>query len=492
MKFELNIGKNALDTTELIILSAKQKNKKLDISHWNPSDQKNFTKIKSSNHFKGEKNEYFFFNRTNGVSILVIGLGNSNKLTLEELRKIIAKSMQQIKNSNKQIEIILDHFIPQDQSPTETLRAISESILMSLYSFTEFKKSPSLALKKIIVQSKMIDKKEGNKILRQNKIIVDAINVSRDFSNLPPNILNSEEFAKRIVEDAKKLPNVKVKLLRKKDLKKEKMNLFLSVNAGSAYEPQLVHLEYTPQSDFNKHIALVGKGLTFDSGGYSLKPSTSMAGMKFDMTGAATVYGAFRAAVMLNAKTKISCFLGITDNMVNSNATVPDSVVVARNGKSVEILNTDAEGRLVLADVLDYACDQSPDQIIDAATLTGAVLVSLGHEICGVMGNNQELIKNLLNAAKQSDEYMWQLPIIPEFHEDIKSEIADIKNIGGSRFGGSAKAGAFLENFIKKDIAWAHLDIAGIADSQGHLPYCPAKGASGLIIRTLIRHLTDE
>ena len=219
-------------------------------------------------------------------------------------------------------------------------------------------------------------------------------------------------MAKRIKSDMQKeCKGVKVTILGRDALKKQKMGLFLGVNAGSAYAPQLVHLRYVPKkkSKNSKHYALVGKGLTFDSGGYSLKPSGSMINMKFDMAGAATVYGAFRAAVLAKSPHTISCFLGITDNMVNSKATVPDSIHYARSGKSVEILNTDAEGRLVLADVLHYACDFKPDFIVDAATLTGACAMALG-TMCGVMGNNQAFIDRFLRFAKERGEAAWQLP----------------------------------------------------------------------------------
>ena len=176
----------------------------------------------------------------------------------------------------------------------------------------------------------------------------------------------------------------------------------------------------------------------------------------------------------------------MTDNAVNSLATVPDSVVKARNGKTVEILNTDAEGRLILADALDYACDLEPDAIIDAATLTGACLVALGQEVCAVLGNDQKLIDKLLKTAKGQDEYLWQLPIIDEWRADMKkSATADIRNIGTTRYAGTATAAAFLENFIKNDIPWAHFDIAGVCDSQAHLPYCPDKGGSGVMVRTI-------
>jgi len=280
---------------------------------------------------------------------------------------------------------------------------------------------------------------------------------------------------------------VKIKILNKAQIKKEKMGMFLSVNAGSAFEPRLVHLTYVPAKSTSKtkHVALVGKGITFDTGGYCVKPGTSMAGMKNDMGGSATVYGAFRAAVLEKAPVKITCILAITDNAINEHATFPDAIVTARNGKTVEILNTDAEGRLILGDALDYTCDLKPDYIIDAATLTGACLVALGNQVCAVLGNDQNWINEILQAAKDCDEYMWQLPIIEEWRQDIKSKVADIKNIGTPMRAGTAIGAAFLEEFIKNDVKWAHLDVAGVVDSQSHLPYCSPHGASGLIVRTL-------
>jgi leucyl aminopeptidase len=271
------------------------------------------------------------------------------------------------------------------------------------------------------------------------------------------------------------------------------MGMFLSVNAGSAYEPRLVHLTYEPAraTSKTKHIALVGKGITFDTGGYCVKPGASMAGMKNDMGGSATVYGAFRAAVLEKAPVKITCILAITDNAINEHATFPDAIVTARNGKTVEILNTDAEGRLILGDALDYACDQNPQYIIDAATLTGACLVALGNQVCAILGNDQKWVEEILKSAKEKDEYMWQLPIINEWRQDIKSKIADLKNIGTPMRAGTAIGAAFLEEFIKNDVKWAHLDVAGVVDSQSHLPYCSAHGASGLMIRSLTHLLVN-
>ena len=182
----------------------------------------------------------------------------------------------------------------------------------------------------------------------------------------------------------------------------------------------------------------------------------------------------------------------LTDNKINSHATVPDTVITGRNGKTVEILNTDAEGRLILADVVDYACDLKPDAIIDAATLTGACLVALGKEVCAILGNNQKLIDKISENARKTDEYIWQLPIIPEYRDDIKSKVADLKNIGSPMRAGTAIGAAFIEQFIKNDVPWAHLDIAGVSDDQTHLGYCPPHGASVLMVRTLYNFLMNE
>lgn len=319
---------------------------------------------------------------------------------------------------------------------------------------------------------------------QEAKLICEGVNFARDLINEPPNILNSERLAQIVANDAKNLPKVKVQVLDKKQIVKEKMNLLLSVNQGSAFEPRVVHLSYTPSKTTNKtkHIALVGKGLTYDSGGYCIKPAGSMKTMKGDMAGAATVYAAFRNAVQIGSPYKISCFLGITDNMISPTAIVPDVIINGRSGKSVEILNTDAEGRLVLADILDYACDFKPDFIIDVATLTGACIRALG-SVCGVMGNSQALIDQLLKSAINQDEGLWQLPLLDEYRDDIKGTISDIKNLSNTPEAGAQKAAAFLEHFIKDGTAWAHLDIAGV--NEGSRPYCPKGSASGLIVRTL-------
>ena len=465
----------------------KRKKNNLDCTHWPSSIKESFSQASSSGHFSGGEGKCFFFQLQNNQSALAVGLGKKRDLTIEKIRRQMARVYHRVKDTHETMTVMTKAL------PKGSVEALAESLHMSSYKFDRYlgKRNKTL-LQTISLQTKE-DSSGVKQELKKAAVVTEAINLARDLINDPPNVLNSETYAKLIQKDAEKLKQVQIKILGKPELKKEKMGLFLAVNAGSAYEPRLVHLSYTPSkvTSKTKHIALVGKGLTFDTGGYSLKPGGSMINMKYDMAGSATMYGAFRAAVNLKAKCKISCFLGITDNAVSSKAIMPDSIVKSRSGKTVEILNTDAEGRLVLADVLSYACDQKPTTILDAATLTGAVLISLGKEMGGVMSNNQKLADALLNSAKACDEYLWQLPIIPEFHNDLKAPLADLKNIGSNRFGGTPKAAAFLENFVKKSIPWAHLDIAGVGDSQSHLPYCPEKGPSGIMIRTLVHFILN-
>lgn len=470
--------------------------KVLSHSHWSEELTEAFDHAVASRHYKGEVGELFNLTLISGASAMIVGLGDKSKLTKEIVRRQIAHAWKATHNKFTDATIYIDGFMVKGEEE-ETITAMVESLHMTSYVFDRHlavKKKAKLETLVLATEERKTSAKKFEAALEEGNKIGECIKVARDFVNEAPNLLNSETYAKEIEKDVKNLKNVKVKVLGRAEMKKERMGMFLSVNAGSAYEGKLVHLTYTPAkaNSKTKHIALVGKGLTFDTGGYSLKPGASMMNMKFDMAGSATMYAAFRAAVLLQLPVKVSCYLGITDNAVSSLATMPDSIVTARNGKTVEILNTDAEGRLVLGDVVNYACDSKPDALIDAATLTGAILVSLGSEVCGLFSNDQKLANDLLKSAKNSDEYMWQLPIIDEHKNDIKAVVADLKNIGSSGNGGSAKGAAFIENFVEPGIAWAHLDIAGVGDSQGgHLPYCPAKGASGLVIRTLVDYLKN-
>ncbi len=467
----------------------------VSVDHWADKGLKEeFLLLRAFKNFKAGKDEVVNFTGAMGEAVRVVGLGNRTKLKPEDIRRTIAKTYKALKaEKHAVISIDLGGFdVLRDTAKAAAV--IAEAVGLSDYTYDKYqsKKTPN-PVKQVLLTG--FDKRKEATIARalaEVKPLVDSIGVVRDLVNEAPNVLHSEEYAKRVEADVKaNLKGVKVKILNKAQIKAENMNLFLSVNAGSAYEPRLVHLTYEPakKTAKTKHVALVGKGITFDTGGYCIKPGTGMASMKYDMAGSATVYGAFRAAVLLKAPVKITCILAITDNAINSEATFPDAIVKGRNGKTVEILNTDAEGRLILADAVDYACDQKPDFIIDAATLTGACLVALGNQVTAILGNDQKWVDAIVKSARQSDEYMWQLPIIDEWRQDIKSKIADIRNIGTPMRAGTAIGAAFIEEFVREGIPWAHLDIAGTSDSQSHLPYCPPVGGSGVNVRTLVNLL---
>lgn len=467
----------------------------VSVDHWDDKSLvEEFKNLRSLKNFKAGKDEVLSFTGPMGEVVKVVGLGDRTKYKAEDLRRTTARIFKALRaEKHATISFDLKGFdVLRDTALSAGL--IAESVELSNYVFDKHqsKKSPSSVQQVWLTGFEKRKEAALNKSLAESASITSSMQLVRDLVNEAPNVLHSEAYAKIIEADVKaNLKGVKVKILNKAQIKAEKMNLLLSVNAGSAYEPRLVHLTYEPtrKTAKTKHIALVGKGITFDTGGYCIKPGTGMAGMKTDMGGSATVYGAFRAAVMMKSPIKISCILAITDNAINSEATFPDAIVAGRNGKTVEILNTDAEGRLILADALDYACDLKPDGIVDAATLTGACLVALGNQVAAILGNNQKWIDTVLKAAQESDEYMWQLPIIDEWRADMKSKVADLRNIGTPMRAGTALGAAFLEEFVKNDIPWCHLDVAGVVEGQSHLPYCPAHGASGVMVRSLVRLL---
>ena len=475
---------------------------KIQIKSLNKDLQKQLDSFSWYKTFQAVLGQQLVLNLSADFNILLLGLGKEQDYNREKFRRVLATTVKNLKGKELySASVVLPSFLKKDFPETELVEVAAQSLLLANYEFNKYKKSHAKKSKEILTFTLLHEQKSHDsysKILTTQKNLCESINFSRDLTNECPMILTPVEMTKRIVADTKdNLKNVTIKIFDKKALLKDKMNLLLAVNAGSTEEPRLVHLHYSPKKKAgkksqHKHFSLVGKGVTYDTGGYSLKPANGMAGMKMDMAGAATIYAIFRAAILTGHQGELSCILAITDNKVSGSAIVPDTIIEARSGKTVEILNTDAEGRLILADALDYACDLKPDVIIDAATLTGGMLVALGTHVCGLFSNNDTLAKDLLKSAQNVDEYLWQLPIVQEYRDDMKSKIAEIKNIGSPGKNSSAQGALFLEAFIKNNIPWAHLDIAGVADTQTHLPYCPAYGASGIMIRTVVDYLNTK
>ena len=360
MKYNLNSTKD-VTSSDLLVLPVFSEEKELKFSSaWDKSLKEFFGGLTLAKNFKASAGETVYFNSIEGQNFVALGLGSKKDFSIEKLRREMAKLATGSKMKTKSLTLSLESL--KVKGLDSTINAIVEGMELATYAFDEHlskKAECTLEVVNLDTKEKAAGVKKLQKVIDETLLVTQSIAIARDFVNSPPNVLNSETYAKAVKKDVSKINGVSVKINGKKELKKMGAGLFLSVNAGSAFEPQMVHLTYTPKkvTKKTKHVALVGKGLTFDTGGYSLKPGGSMVNMKFDMAGSATMFAAFRAAALLELPVKVTCVLGMTDNAVNEHATMPDSIVTGRSGTTVEILNTDAEGRLVLADCLDYTCD---------------------------------------------------------------------------------------------------------------------------------------
>lgn len=323
--------------------------------------------------------------------------------------------------------------------------------------------------------------KNYQQTLKEAVVLKEAMDFARDLANAPGNICTPTYLAQSAKKAAQAV-GAKVRILSARNIARLRMDAFLSVAKGSDEAPQLIELQYFGAEKNAAPIVLVGKGITFDSGGISLKPGAGMDEMKYDMCGAASVIATFCAAVKLQLPINLTAIVPTCENMPSGRANKPGDIVTAMNGLSIEILNTDAEGRLILCDALTYAERFKPKAVIDVATLTGACIIALGHTASGLMGNDQKLMDKILQAAQSSGDKTWQLPLWDEYQEQLQSNFADLANIGG-RPAGTITAAAFLSRFGEK-YAWAHLDIAGTAWTSGK-----AKGATGRPVPLLLRYL---
>jgi len=325
----------------------------------------------------------------------------------------------------------------------------------------------------------------GESAIEQGIAISDGINIARDLGNLPSNICTPSYIAKQAKALAKGQKKLTVTVLEEADMRKLKMGSLLSVSAGSRQPAKLITLQYKGGNKNDRPVVLVGKGVTFDTGGISLKPGAAMDEMKFDMCGAASVIGTVRAVAAMNMPINLVGIIPTTENMPDGLATKPGDIVTSMSGQTIEILNTDAEGRLILCDALTYAEKFKPRCVIDIATLTGACIVALGKIPSAVLGNHRALIDDLIESGNQIEDRLWELPLWEEYQEQLKSNFADMANIGG-RDAGTITAACFLSRFTKK-YKWAHLDIAGTAWKSGD-----AKGATGRPVSLLTQYIINQ
>ncbi|WP_348519019.1 leucyl aminopeptidase [Campylobacter sp. CCS1377] len=373
--------------------------------------------------------------------------------------------------------------------------SLVQGFKFGVYEFNKYKSEKKISsLEKIIISyeeinGKEFDKKEAQIGINMGEILANATNFTKDIVNEIPQIYTPLKMAEDALSLAKENKDITCKVYDEKFLSKEKMNAFLAVNKASIHPPRLIHLSYKPKNAKQK-VVFVGKGLTYDSGGLSLKPADYMLTMKADKSGAAAAMGIIKAVAELKLDIEVHSVLGATENMIGGDAYKPDDVLISREGVSIEVRNTDAEGRLVLADCLSFAQDLKPDLLIDMATLTGACVVGLGEFTSAIMGNNEDLQNDFYQTSKKSGEYTTVLHFNPHLRELIKSNIADVSNTASSRYGGAITAGLFLDKFIRKEYKdkWLHLDIAGPAYLEKSWGY-NAFGASGAGVRMCIAYL---
>lgn len=421
--------------------------------------------------------------------VLVVGLGKKSEFNLNKVRELFSKIYSTIDklSKNKVVACELLGVETKKFTPFECAKAATEGFLLGEYSFNKYKsnKSESKIANLEIITSDENEKKEVERAIAIAKILSGAQNFTRNLVNEPAAVTTPSKLAKIAKEIASKYDKVQCKIYNKAEIESLNFGAFLAVARGSAEEPKFIHLKYSSPEP-RKKIVLIGKGITFDSGGLDIKPANSMMTMKCDMSGCATVLGVMNAIAQIEPEIELHVLSAVCENMPSGKAYKQGDILTSRNGKTIEVDNTDAEGRLTLADVLSYADDLSPDEIIDIATLTGACVVALGSNISGIMGRNTAMINKIIKTGEYCGESLWQLPIQECMQEALKSDVADMRNTG-SRNAGASVAGQFLSNFVKNQ-NWVHIDIAGTAFIEKPFKEL-SKGGTGALVRTLTNYI---
>jgi leucyl aminopeptidase len=426
--------------------------------------------------FEGKAAQTLVAATTEGVRLLV-GLGESP--VAGDFRKIGAAAARA---AAKQPALVADLLGPLEAAARPAAAdVLAQGLLLGSYRYEQYQDTPD----GVVLASATVVAKGGSRAadaVARGVAIGTAVCLGRDLVNTPGGALTPKVFAAKAVSEGEAV-GLEVEVLDKAAIKKAKMGGLLGVNQGSTEEPRFVIMRYVPEGKPKGKVALVGKGLTFDAGGLSIKPPSSMETMKNDMGGGAAVVAAMTLVPLLAPKVQVTAYIPMTDNMLGGNAMRVGDVLTARNGTTMEVLNTDAEGRLILADALCLAVEDEPDAIIDAATLTGASMVALGDKMAGIMGNHEGLVDRVLAAAESQGEYAWHLPLPEHLRPLIDSDVADLRNIATKPFGGALTAGLFLQEFVE-DVPWVHIDLAGPAFASA--PWDETtKGGTGYGVRTI-------
>ncbi len=403
--------------------------------------------------------------------ILVVGCGKRDEFCQNDLRFVVYKAVKKLQQINAKTAAF-DFEVGFDYGKSGALGA-----MLADYAFDKYKSEKAKKVDEITFANVLEDS------VKVGKICGNALKFARDLANEPASFATPSKLA----DIAQKLEGITTEIYDKDEIKRMGMGAFLAVAQGSKQPPKFIHMKYTGKN-VTKKIALIGKGICFDSGGLDIKPPSSMLTMRDDMSGAACVLGIMSVLKDFNPDIEVHGIIAACENMPGGNSYKPGDILTAKNGKTIEVDNTDAEGRLTLADALVYACELGVDEVIDIATLTGACMVALGTAAAGIMGNDEDMIYRIIETGKHVGEKYWQLPLYKEYFESLKSDIADMKNTG-SRYGGAQAAGVFLQEFVK-DVKWAHIDIAGTAFLEKPEREF-IKGATGAGVRTLLSYILN-
>jgi len=422
--------------------------------------------------------------------VAIAGLGKRQDFNVDKIRGLAGEFCRALRKLNcHKIATILHGAGIGNIELEASVEAIAEGALLGLYSFIKYKRPEFEDIEEILI---VVREKGEVPILEpaigKGKVVAEATTLARDMVNEPANYMTPSQMAEAAKEIASKY-NLELKVFDREDMEMMGMGALLGVAKGSNQPPKLITLSYKSDKRSEKAIGFLGKGITFDSGGISIKPSEGMGEMKDDMAGAAAVMTALGAIAQLKPKINVTAIIPATENLPSGTALKPGDVLKAMNGKTIEVISTDAEGRLILADALSYARKLGLSPLIDLATLTGACRVALGTLYSGLFGNNQDLVDKVLRVAERTGERMWQMPMPEEYKEQNKSEIANVKNTG-NRYGGAITAALFLAEFVD-DTPWVHIDIAGTASSNKESGYI-VKGATGVGVRTLVELALSE
>lgn len=463
---EIKVSQNVKDTPVEVLVINKFEGEKT-------SEDLANTYAVDKDHFEGKFGQTYLLHTLGKIpadKILIIGFGKKEEFDHNKMREAVAKSIKKLQQI-KAKKAAFDFDVNVDYGKSAAIGA-----MIADYAYDKYKSEKAHHLEEITFA------RFSENDLNEGKIFGEAMKFTRDLANTPAQIATPTKLS----EIAKDLEGIETKVFDKEEIARMGMGAYLAVGQGSVQPPKFIHMKYTGKN-VKKKIALIGKGICFDSGGLDIKPASSMLTMKDDMSGAACILGVMRALSKLKPDMEVHGIIAACENMPSGSSYKPGDILTAKNGKTIEIDNTDAEGRLTLADALCYACELGVDEVIDIATLTGACMVALGTVASGIMGNDQEMINRVIETAKESGETFWQLPMFKEYFDSLKSDIADMKNTG-SRNGGASAAGLFLQQFVK-DTKWCHIDIAGTAYIEKPQKEFIA-GATGAGVRTLLNYVT--